>query len=63
VEREVAGLRGLAKSLELIAEGAEGGLNEADRVAYRHLERVVGSLKSTIRSLRESAENKEIGAS
>lgn len=50
-----------AKGLELIVAGAEHGLNEADRVAYQHLQRVIAALQGEITSLYASATEREMG--
>lgn len=63
IERQRAAndYRKRARSLEAIVVGAENGLNEADRVAYLHLQRVIGALKGEVRSLDAAATEKEMG--
>lgn len=53
-------LRRAARGLELITVAAQSGLDEADKVAHRHLAKVIRSLGETTRSLYAAAANLEV---
>ena len=59
LELSATELRRAARGLELIGASAQSGLDEADRVAHRHLTKVVRSLGETALSLYAAAANLE----